>query len=257
MTENQENQVAVVEQAALPSAPTSEAVSIIKVIEKAAMNPDVDVDKMERLLQMQERIMARNAETEFNAALAEMQGELPEINEDGKILNKSGNVQSKYATFENINRVVKPTLQKHGFAMSFRTGVSETNMTVVTGVLTHRAGHREETSIHLPLDVSGSKNNVQGVGSSVSYGKRYTMSALLNITTGGEDDDGQTAEPQKTITPMQAQAIINALGGPGERVSNFCKSAKIAKPEDLLAIHFDGAMARIHQSNKKAEAGNA
>ena len=41
----------------------------------------------------------------------------------------------------------------------------------------------------LPLDTSGSKNGVQAVGSTVSYGKRYAICALLNISTG-DDTDG-------------------------------------------------------------------
>jgi hypothetical protein len=49
----------------------------------------------------------------------------------------------------------------------------------------------------LPLDTSGSKNNVQAVGSSTSYGKRYTATLLLNIRTKGEDDDGHAGGDQR------------------------------------------------------------
>lgn len=44
------------------------------------------------------------------------------------------------------------------------------------------------TRLRLPPDLSGDKNSIQAVGSSVSYGKRYTACALLNITSRGEDD---------------------------------------------------------------------
>lgn len=256
MTDNKE--VTIVEQQEVaPAAPAQQdqTTAVIQMIERAATNPDVDMDKMERLLDMQERIMNRQAETEFNAALAEMQDDVPEITETGQILNKQGNVQSTYATFEDINREVKPILKQHGFAMSFRTDHQE-GMIIITGVLTHRAGHREQTSIHLPQDSSGSKNNVQGVGSSVSYGKRYTMGALLNITTRGQDDDAQTAVPEKTITAAQAEAITKALGG-GERVAAFCKSAKIGCVQELAAKHFDEAMARIRKSNEGNNNGNS
>lgn len=56
----------------------------------------------------------------------------------------------------------------------------------------------------LPADTSGSKNAVQAFGSSTSYGKRYVLCALLNITTRGQDDNGQTAAPVKLVTPFQA-----------------------------------------------------
>ena len=77
----------------------------------------------------------------------------------------------------------------------------------VTGVLMHRAGHSMRTSMTLPFDTSGSKNAVQAIGSSVSYGKRYVISAMLNIATRKEDDNGYAAVPVAKITAMQAQSI--------------------------------------------------
>jgi hypothetical protein len=181
-----------------PVADRSESTAIMQVIERAAMNPDVDIDKMERLLQMQERILNRNAHAAFSSALAMMQCDLPSIKENGAI-EVNGTVRSKYAKFEDINDTVRPILQRYGFAVSFRVK-QDASMITVTGILAHREGHSEETQICLPADSSGSKNSVQAIGSSVSYGKRYAMCALLNITSRGEDDDGVGAgskEPKK------------------------------------------------------------
>jgi hypothetical protein len=180
----------------------NESAAIIQVIERAAMNPNVDIDKMERLLQMQERIMARDAKAAYSAAFAEMQPELPEIPEHGK------GHGSTYALWEDINDLIKPVISKHGFGISFRTG-RDGPMVTVTAVLTHRDGHSEETMMALPIDSSGSKNAVQAVGSSTSYGKRYTASALLNLTTRGEDDDGKkAAKAEKAAPPPKSSASL-------------------------------------------------
>jgi len=189
------------EQPRMPSV-VNESAAIITVIERAAMNPNVDIDKMERLLMMQERIIAKNAEQAFNAALAEMQDELPVILETGAIKNSNGKVQSTYAKWEDINEAIKPILRKHGFALTFK---SEINGSVkVTGILTHKAGHREQTEITLPADTSGSKNAVQAVGSTISYGKRYGLCAMLNISTGDDDDGGLPAHKE----PMKMQKML-------------------------------------------------
>lgn len=164
---------------------------LLGVIARAARDPSVDIDKMERLLEMQERVIAREARTAYAVALAELQPRLPIITERGKILNKE-KIQSTYAYWEDVNEAIRPLLAESGFSLSFRTGRAGNEITV-TGVLTHREGHSEETTITLPSDTSGAKNAVQSVGSSTSYGKRYTAFALLNITTKGEDDDGATA----------------------------------------------------------------
>lgn len=163
--------------------------SMLALIERVATDPNADIDKMERLLQMHERMLDRESASAYTAALATMQPRLPSIKERGAIKDRSGNVQSTYALWEDINAAIKPVLNEFGFALSFRTQTDE-GMVRVTGVLAHKAGHSEQTEILLPADTSGSKNGVQSVGSSVSYGKRYAAGALLNITTHGEDDDG-------------------------------------------------------------------
>lgn len=179
--------VQVIEQGATALAPVSESTTILQVIQRAAADPNVDIDKMERLMQMHERFQARQAEQQYAEALAAMQQELPSIGERG---NAAG--RYTYALWEDINEKLKPILAKHGFALSFRMPRSERGIEV-EGVLSHRCGHSERTTIILPADTSGNKNAVQAVASSVSYGKRYTAGALLNFTTHGEDDDAFTA----------------------------------------------------------------
>lgn len=182
--------------------------SLLAVISRAAADPSCDIDKMERLMAMHERMQARDSEAEFNASMAAMQSDIPSIAERGAI-TVNGQVRSNYATFEDINDVIKPIMQGHGFAITFKVENVPGGMNI-TGILMHRAGHRESTSMFIPLDTSGSKNAVQAVGSSTSYGKRYVMSALLNLTTRGEDDDGHAAVPTANITAAQVLGI-NAL----------------------------------------------
>lgn len=188
----------------------TDAASLMEVISRAANDPNTDVDKLERLLALYERITDRTAKAAYNAALALMQPQLPVITERGEIKNNAGAVQSTYAKWEDINDAIKPILASHGFGLSFRTGRAEGGITV-TGVLSHSAGHSEETTITLPIDASGSKNNVQGVGSSTSYGKRYTAGALLNLTSRGEDDDGQRGGMSAALEA--GMAAINMLEG--------------------------------------------
>lgn len=170
--------------------------AVLAVISRAATDPNVDIDKMERLLAMQERITAGQALAAYNADMSSMQARMPTISKDAKIMNKDGvSVRSYYATFENIVSTIRPLLDEFGFSVTFKTSF-EGGTLHVTGRISHRAGHSEQTTIALPFDPSGNKNDVQAIGSSVSYGKRYALCMLLNITTGGEDDDGNSAAPK-------------------------------------------------------------
>jgi hypothetical protein len=137
--------------------------TIVEVIEKCALNPQVDVNKMEKLLDMQERILNRNARQAFASAMSLMQGDLPEITQKGEIKIR-GEVQSKYGKFEDINEAIKPILKKFGFAISFRIK-QEDKQIKVTAILCHSEGHSEETELILPVDTSGNKNSVQAAGS--------------------------------------------------------------------------------------------
>jgi hypothetical protein len=201
-----------------PQRPTNiatinDSAALMAVIARAAADPACDLDKMERLMAMHERATAKQAEAQFAADLAEMQAELPSIGERGDAAGRY-----TFALWEDINTAIKPFLRKYGFSLSFRTDF--TSGITVMGVLQHRSGHKETTSITLPADPSGNKNAVQAVASSVSYGKRYTAGALLNLTSHGEDDDAYAAgtkEPEPEYVDWKAaidgESTVDGLKG--------------------------------------------
>lgn len=248
--------------------PTSDAGAIISMIERVALDPTVDITRLERLMDMHERILARIARAAYDAALSAMQPELPIIKErglieirekDGKTGLRTGPItqSTSYALWEDINEGVGPVLAKHGFAISFRTGLHTDGRIVVTGILSHRDGHREETTMTLPHDSSGSKNPVQAVGSSTSYGKRYTACALLNISSRGEDDDGKAAVADEKLSDEQVAALEKLIKDTGGDVVKFCKFAKVDQLGDIFANRYEAAVEAVNQAaadRKKAKA---
>lgn len=223
----------------------SESATILQVIQRAAADPQCDIEKMERLMAMHERMQDRQAEAAFNTAMAAMQSELPSIAERG-----TGHNNARYALLEDINDVVKPILQQHGFAVSYKVE-HHTGGINVTGILMHAAGHREQTTMLLPNDTSGSKNAVQAVGSAVSYGRRYVICALLNITTRGADDDGYAAGPDTPrITEIQAaglQAMLDKCSAEAREkfAGMYGSPADIAKSDhDKVSAQLKKAVAR-------------
>lgn len=206
-------------QAVAPADPVDN--SILAVISRAAADPTCDIEKMERLLAMHERMQAKTAEAAFNTGMAQMQCEIPTVFESAVNLH-SGN---SYATLDDITRIVKPIMQQHGFAITFKVENLEKAISV-TGILMHRDGHREETTMTLPADIGKGRNEVQAVGSSTTYGKRYVMCALLNITTSeARDDDAQSSDGSGSAE-AQAQAVTEIL----ESIE------KAASPEELKDV---------------------
>lgn len=241
----------------LPNVVDMEAVSMATVLDRAARDPAVSVDKLEKLYDLQKRVREDAARRAFDEAFPAMSAELPEIDKRGKIIIKAKDgdriIQSTpYALWEDTNRLIKPVLTKHGFGLSFRISQVPERITV-TAVLSHNGGHREETSFSAPIDSTGSKNNVQGWGSSLSYCKRYAGTTILNLTTRGEDDDGKAAghEPASDNTLAALNALIAETGAD---VGWICNHYSVGELADLSKTQIAEAIAGLSARKRKAKA---
>lgn len=188
------------------------ASSMLNFVAMALRDPSIEVSKLEALLRMQREIVAEDAKSLFNQSFGRLQPRLPRIKKNGEVeyKNKQGQLEKafKFARFEDIMTAIAPLLEEEGFSVGFNTAPrpSDGGGLIVTCILRHRGGHSTETSIPVPLDNSGGKNSLQGYGSSLSYGKRYAMTAALNLVTEGEDDDGDRGGA-RYITEKQAEEL--------------------------------------------------
>ncbi|MFD0987416.1 ERF family protein [Methyloligella solikamskensis] len=197
--------------------------------------------KLDRLIQLQERTATQDAKKAFLKALSSMQAKLPVIPERGSITHPKGGKSTSYALWEDINEAIKPILSKYGFTLTFRTH-QEKSQIIVTGILSHKLGHSEESVMRLPVDTSGSKNPVQAVGSSTSYGKRYSAAALLNLTSRGDDDDGDDATKTPCISEEQKHQLQARLDEMQADESRLCRFLKVTRLDDIALRDFDRAL---------------
>lgn len=242
---------------------TTESVSadiaFVQMVERAATNPNVDVDKLSRLLDMRERIEAREAKRLFTDAFAAMQAELPTIDANGRIVHGEGDrakIIAQYARWEDINDVIKPILARHGFTLDFASAERQGGGLTMTAYLTHKAGHTKEAFVPVPLDTSGAKNNVQAVGSSIAYGKRYSAGLVLNFTSRAptdRDDDGKAAGAGETITEEQEKSLQAAIIEVDADLPKFLKYLGVEKLADLPAAKFKGAMDALTAKQRAAK----
>lgn len=159
-----------------------------------AKDPTIDVGKLKEIIGLGRSLRADQAKAEFWAAFAAMQEKLPVISKKGEILDRSGKVQSKFSRYEDIQRIVKPILREFGFTVSHKQTPDTAKEMVIVTDLVHRGGHVESSTFKADSDNTGSKNNVQGLGSVASYGKRYNVTALLDLEESGLDNDAQDAQ---------------------------------------------------------------
>lgn len=239
--------------------PASEySISLISMLERAAKDPAVDIDKMERIWKMVESSRDREAKAAFDAALAEMHPDLPIIRKNGTIEirakdPKTGErtgpiIQStKYPKWEDINEAITPVLAKFGFALRFTPGTMEDGRVKVTAILS-RGGHREEAWLPLVHDSTGSKNAIQAVSSSTSYGKRILATSMLNITTRGEDDDGKASEALEYITEQQVAELTKLIVDTGGDVAKFAEFTKVESLANIYASRYEAAVEAVKRA---------
>lgn len=177
---------------------------VLSMLQLAMTDSNVDLEKMEKIMEMVERYEDKLAVKAYNRDMAIMQGEIPPIDFNSVIKDYDGNVRSRYTTYEGIMKVVQPILSKFGFSVSFNPK-AENNELNVDCMISHKDGHIEKSNLSLPFDNSGKKNPVQSIGSSISYAKRYALCLKLNIATGGEDNDGNDiVDPPRSLDVLTA-----------------------------------------------------
>ena len=130
----------------------------ISMIERVASDNTVDIEKMERLLQMRENAImkqeAREEEARKQVAklayfedMAKAQSEIVPV-----VAADKGAHGSKYAALGAVNKAVNPIIDKYGFSVSYSPGKVEKNAIPVSCTVTHKGGHSETEGLEFPID---------------------------------------------------------------------------------------------------------
>lgn len=154
-----------------------------------AISQGADIDKLEKLMGMQERWEANAARKAFVAAMAEFK------KSSIRIIKDKDNKQygSKYVSLGNLVNTVTPLLSDHG--LSVRWDIDQSSGIKVSCIVTHSMGHFESVSMVCPPDKSGAKNPIQEIKSSITYAKACTFESITGLasTDANVDDDGNSS----------------------------------------------------------------
>jgi hypothetical protein len=228
-------------------APVSETSAVLHMIERAARDPAVDINKLQQLMEMRERIEARQAEADFDKALTAAQAGM------GRVRTDSNNPQtrSRYASYGALDAAMRQVYTTNGFALSFNTENPAPEVVRVICRVSHQRGHSRTYQIDMPADGKGAKGGdvmtkTHATGSAVSYGMRYLLKMIFNIAVSDRDDDGNGAGGKlKVITQDQADQIRELLEENGKDRVKFLKWAGVEHIEDIRADYFDSCVAAI------------
>ena len=257
----------------LQVAPPSDSLSaFLALIERLALDPSTDVEKLERMIGMYERLQAREAELAYNAAKGRILKKLAAIKivknrsavreiENGK-QQKGSSEAFKYAPLEEIDKHLRPLLAEEQMDLSYSDEPCEGGI-LVRGRLKHlSSGHYEDSFMPGPLDTSGGKSEVQAVGSTNSFLRRYVACNIFNIVVVGDDDDGTGG----TIDEAQAKTIVELIkkAKVGPKFLKYMRAQSVEEAGSLetavatiAARDYRKAVSTLKEQIAKAEAGHA
>jgi hypothetical protein len=211
-----------------------------------AVETGASLEMVEKLMTLQERWDASQARKQFDAAVADAKAEIPAITR-----NATGHNSKRYADFAAIAKVVDPIIGKHGLSYRFRT--TQNGTIAVTCILSHKAGHSEETTLSGPADGSGNKNAIQAIGSTLTYLQRYSLVQMLGLAAAA-DDDGKAGGGGEKITDQQAKELADKCKEVADGFDeSFCNYFGIEDIADLPAKEYQRALVAIGKKKGAAK----
>lgn len=166
------------------------------IISQMVTSGSMDVETVKGLLDIQKNYELQESIKSFNRDFAMMRSEMPIFKREKKAYTTT------YTPLEDIMKLAQPVMSKYGFSASFSTNQIDTKSVSVSCDIMHRDGHSKSTSLIVPVEVvTKGMNSMQALGSAITYGKRYTLSGLLNIVTADDQDNNGFAESARTGKP--------------------------------------------------------
>lgn len=236
-----------------------ESATILQVIQSAASDPACDIEKLERLMGLKERMDAKAAEADFNAALSRVQAGMGRVSADAE--NKQ--TRSNYATYGKLDKAVRPIYTSEGFSLSFSTEKSEEGLVGMVCFVSHSAGHTREYRASVPSDGKGAKGGdvmtkTHAFGSGTSYGMRYLLKMIFNIAIGEEDDDGNAATGQDLRDAALNDLLVRVSEtNDAEQLTKVWQSGVKVLKAARDADGYEELKAAVSARGKQLEASNA
>jgi hypothetical protein len=189
---------------ALPPEPTT----LLQAIILAASNPAVDVAKVEHLVRLKKEMEAAEAAHAFNNALAAAQAQMQPIVADAV----NDQTHSRYATYAQLDKVIRPIYSAHGLAMTLTTGErsNDTAVEVVGYLIGHQ--HSRRYSIVMPADGKGARggdvmSKTHAAAAACSYAMRYLTLMAFNLAIEKDTDGNGASGQRKSSAQMKRENV--------------------------------------------------
>lgn len=185
---------------------------------------------------------------ELFGALAKAQLEMEVANTD----STNPFFKSKYADLSTVVKASRPYLAKNGLSIIQRVITLPDGKNALKTRLCHSSGQWIESTMHM----NPPKQDIQTIGSFITYLRRYMYSSMTGVVAANEDDDGEkvmsnerkaSAPVVSAISKDQLSILANELDGYPEILKEILKGYKIDKLSDMPAKHYTMCLTRVKE----------
>lgn len=228
--------VAKRKEAELPA--TQGEAPILSMLQRIMTDPSLAMERVNQAFDFYQRVRAEEASRAFLEAKVAFKAVAPAITKDKT--NKQ--YDSTYASIGNVVNKGNEALSKHGLDASW--DIDQTAGIKVTCILKHVLGHSERVSLTGPPDVSGAKNPLQQIKSTLTYLKLATFEAVTGIATkeGNVDDDGNASGMAPTVSAEQLEILQTKIKAVGADTKRFCIHMKVPALGAIKAGDYERAI---------------
>ena len=167
---------------------------------------------------------------ELAAALCKAQGKFPILQKRSKAYNWM------YADLAEILECVQPILEANELSISSEIDWDKPTLTMY---LFHSSGQHIGCSIKLHYKAQEKTNEMQAMGSSITYARRYCICCLLNLAADKEtDDDGHRSAPKGEVKEQEKPKAVSSARDPEESFTPMTE-AQCAELDSLLEADAD------------------
>ncbi len=228
----------------------SAVVTPLTMIDRA-ISQGASVETLEKLMALQERFEASQARKAFDEAISAAKAQIGPIFKNKKVdfTSNKGRTNYAYEDLAEVSRTVDPVLAANGLSYRYRTS-QDSGRLMVTCIMSHRMGHREETTLAASNDESGNKNSIQAVGSAATYLQRYTLKLALGLAATVDNDAATPSDNSMSIDAEKYQALVAMMEKTGSDENKLLQWLKADSLENLTVKQYELAMAGMQKKVK-------
>jgi hypothetical protein len=213
-----------------------ESIEFLKIIEELK-SLKAEVNDLRQVNQLVTYKLEKSTEgNELYSALAKAQGEIKLAQRD----SENPYFKSKYANLGSVIEASRPALAKNGLCVFHRQVLTEEGQSILICVLAHSSGQYVESRFR----VVPAKNDIQSLGSYMTYLRRYSYVAICGLAD--TDDDGEAAVAETRETFAKGTALNTKYNAKDQSMDTLSKDQidemeyELAEYPDLAEQILDG-----------------